>query len=445
MARPTSCGSSGTPRGGCSAWSASRAESPGRRLDLAVDGHAGLSQRNERGRARIHRLDDERAAALRRSAGHSERDLGLLCLEIVRELAVAAEIARHEGRIDLAGLEDDPRHLLEDGEELLAGAREVDGIARGRRIGKVRGDPPLEVVRERWKLEALGGGDVGGDDPVPAPVAHDDDPSPARLDPRELCLREIDELARRAHALHPGRTACGFDCRGAADQRAGVGPRGLGTDLSCSDGEEDDGLPGLDRFLRGAREGPSVAEILAVEGDHTGRLVVDQAADELARLEVGLVPERREAREAEPVVLGEQGELEREVAALGDEADRAALQLAPAEVEARRGVEDPETVRPEEDGARRPNALDNRGLPGPALVACLPEPGGDPDERFRARGERCVDGVLEPVGGNRKHDELRRLGQVCQRGVGLPLEDFAPVPVHEIDRAAFLSPEGAER
>ena len=309
----------------------------------------------------------------------------------------------------------------------------------------MRGDSPLQVVRERWKLEALGGGDVGGDDPVPAPVAHDDDPSPARLDPRELCLREIDELARRAHALHPRRAAGGFDCRGAADQRACVRPRRLGADLSASDGEEHDGLPGLDRFLRGAREGPSVAEVLAVEGDDAGRLVVDQAADELARLEVCLVPERREPREAEPVVLGEQGELEREVAALRDEADRAALQLAPAEVEARRGVEDPEAVRPEEDGARRPNALDDRGLPGPAFVACLPEPGGDPDERLRARGERCVDGVLEPVGGNREHDELRRLGQVCQRGVGLPLEDLAAVSVHEVDRAASLAAEGAQR
>ena len=258
------------------------------------------------------------------------------------------------------------------------------------------------------------------------------------------CARSI-ELARRAHALHPGRAAGGFDCRGAADQRARVRPRRLGADLSGSDGEEDDGLPGLDRFLRGAREGPSVAEVLAVEGDDAGRLVVDQAADELARLEVGLVPERREAREAEPVVLGEQGELEREIAALRDEADRAALELAPAEVEARRGVEDPETVRPEEDGARRPNALDDRGLPGPAFVACLPEPGRDPDERLRARGERCVDGVLEPVGGNREHDELRRLGQVCQRGVGLPLEDLAAVSVHEVDRAASLAPEGAQR
>ena len=111
-------------------------------------------------------------------------------------------------------------------------------------------------------------------------------------------------------------------------------PRRLGADLPGADGEEHDRLPGLDRFLRGAREGPSVAEVLAVEGDHARRLVVDQAADELAGLEVGLVSERGEAREAEAVILGEQGELEREIAALGDEADRAALELVPAEVEA---------------------------------------------------------------------------------------------------------------
>jgi len=80
--------------------------------------------------------------------------------------------------------------------------------------------------------------------------------------------------------------------------------------------------------------------------------VVDEARDELAGLEIRLVSERGETGEPEAVVLCEEGELEGEVAALGDEAERPALQLAPAEIEARGRVEDAEAVRPQEDGAR---------------------------------------------------------------------------------------------
>src|SRR6187200_3282940 len=223
----------------------------------------------------------------------------------------------------------------------------------------MRGDSPLQLVRQRRHLEALRGSSVGGDDPVAAAIADDHDSPSTRLDPGQLGLREIDELPRRAHALHSGRAASRLDCARAADERTRVRPRRLGADLARADGQQNDRLAGLDDFLRGAREGAPVTEVLAVEGDHPRRLVSDEAADELACLEIRLVPERGEAREAEAVLLGEEGELQREIPALGDQSDGAAIELAPTQVETAAGVEDAEAVRAEEHRAGGPHTLDD--------------------------------------------------------------------------------------
>jgi len=173
--------------------------------------------------------------------------------------------------------------------------------------------------------------------------------------------------------------------------------------------------------------------------------MVDEARDELPGLEIRLVSKRGEAGEAETVVLGEKGELEGEVAALGDEPERAALQLAPAEIEARSRIEDPEAVGPKEDGARVAHPLDDRGLAGTPVGSGLAEAGRDPDERLGSRGQRGLDRLLEAVCGNGEDDELRRLGQVGQGCVCRPLENLPAVSVHEVDRARLLTAQGAER
>ena len=259
---------------------------------------------------------------------------------------------------------------------------------------------------------------------MPAPVAHDDDPSPARLDPRELRLGEVDELARRAHPLHPrGRqaasTAVALLTSAPVWDRAARAPTSPPPTVRSTTG-----FPASTaccaRGRRPVRRGSPRSRGRS-RGSARGRSGCGRARPPRGR------PGSRATRSARSRARSHRraGRARARGCRSGRPGRSSRPELAPAEVEARRGVEDPETVRPEEDGARRPNALDNRGLPGPALVARLPEPGRDPDERFRARGERCVDRVLEPVGGNREHDELRRLGQVCERGVGLPLEDFA--------------------
>jgi hypothetical protein len=129
----------------------------------------------------------------------------LLLAELVRELAVATEIAGHERGVDLTGVEHDLRHVLEDAQELLAGPGEVDGVAPRRSVGKMRGDALLKVVGERRKLQPLARGDIGRDDAVTASVADDDDPAAARMHARELRLREVDQLPGSPDVHHPGR------------------------------------------------------------------------------------------------------------------------------------------------------------------------------------------------------------------------------------------------
>src|SRR5262245_66335963 len=109
-------------------------------------------------------------------------------------------------------------------------------------------------------------------------------------------------------------------------------PGRLSAHLTRPDGEEDDRLPCLDGISCSARESPPVAKVLAIEGDHAGGLVVHEAAHELARLQVGLVAERGEARAAERVVLGEKSELEGKISALRRERDRPPPRPGPAAI-----------------------------------------------------------------------------------------------------------------
>ena len=116
----------------------------------------------------------------------------------------------------------------------------------------------------------------------------------------------------------------------------------------------------------GARERAAVAEVLAVDADDARVLVLGECADEIGRLEVGLVAERGEAGDAEPVVAGERAHLEREVAALREQPEPSRRELVHAEVERRRRVDDAEAVGAEQHRPRGADALDHAPLDLPA-------------------------------------------------------------------------------
>ena len=145
-------------------------------------------------------------------------------------------------------------------------------------------------------------------------------------------------------------------------------------------------------------------------------LVGGEGVDELGGAEVGLVAQRGKAREPEPLGGGHQPELEREVAALGDEPDGAGRQRVGDELEPPPGVEDAQAVGSEQ---HRPGVADALGERRVVVVALLAAgAGADDDERARPGVERVVDGGRDRGAGHGDDHQLGRLGQLVQRPIG---------------------------
>ncbi len=283
----------------------------------------------------------------------------------------------------------------------------VDGMTAASRDG--------ELGRELWQLEPDARRDVRRDHGGAAAVGDDGDARPGRTAAGEQDVRHLDEILRRRHADDPGRPARGVDRARVADERARVRARGADARRARAACQQEDRLARLCRRVGGARERPAVSEVLAVDADDPRLGVSGEGAQQVGGLEVGLVADRRKARDAEPEIRREQGDLEREVAALRDQPDRPRGEVLGAEVELRAPVVDAHAVGAEQDGAGGTHALRHRALALAALVARLAEARRDRDDRARAGGERGVDRLLE---GRRRHgedDELRRLRAARRR------------------------------
>ena len=288
-------------------------------------------------------------------------DLGLDRREGLVQLAVAAEVPGEDHGIDLARLEHGGVHALEVPEVLLAGAREIDRVGGDDRR-RDRRQARRELGRERRQLEACLGDEVGSDDARATAVPDDRDPPAGRTVGSKAPERAVDQLLRRRHPHDPGGPAGRLDRGRVARERSRVRSRRARPRLAASRREEDHLLAGCERSLARAGEGPAVAEVLAVDADHAGVLVRSERLDQLRRLDVGLIAERGEAGDADAVLGAEQAQLEREVAALGDEPERAGLELVHAEIERGRCVVDAEAVRAEHHRSGISHLLDHAAL-----------------------------------------------------------------------------------
>ena len=255
--------------------------------------------------------------------------------------------------------------------------------------------------------------------------------------------RPVDQLLRRRDTKDLRRAARSLDRRGVARERAGVGRGGARPCFAPAGGKENDLLPRSDRGRAGAREGASVAEVLAVDADHARVLVGGVGLDELRRLDVGLVAEGGEARDADAVLGGEEAQLEREVAALRDDSDRPRSERVGADIELGRSVVDAEAVRTDHHGTRGPDALDDGDLASLAGVVDLAEPGRDRDDRLRACRERVVDRLLEGELRQGNDDEIWLAGELRKRSVRLTTEDLPALPVDEPDVTPMRSAQGS--
>jgi hypothetical protein len=186
--------------------------------------------------------------------------------------------------------------------------------------------------------------------------------------------------------------------------------------------------------VRGARERPAVEEVLAVDGDRLRAGVLRVGPQQVGGGQVGLVAERGEARDAHRTLLQEQAELERDVAALGDEPDRAGRHRRGGELQPLGGVRHSQAVGPEEHRAGRPDARHERRLPRRALDPQLREPRRDGHEGLGAGGQGVVHRRLEPDGRDREHHEVDRLPDVGQAAVGRLAEHRLAAAVDQVHR-----------
>ena len=314
---------------------------------------------------------------LARRLGEQPCHVDLAVAKLVRLLAVAPEVRGEEHGVDLGRLEQRARRVREAVGVLLARAGEVDRVRGRGRLGQQRLQDGLGGRRQLGQIEPCGPAEVGRERAVAAAVAHDRDAPAPRPGRGEEGLGQVDQLPGRVDPEHAGRAAGGVDRGEAARQRARVRARGAGPRGGTSDREQDDGLAGGAGRLG---ERPAVAEILHVDADHAGRLVRRERGHELGRVQVGLVAHRDEPREPEAEVGEQQSGLERDVAALGDEPDRAARQRVRRQVELGLRVEDPEAVRAYEHRRRRhaPARRSPPRAPGPRLPARRARPRSQP-------------------------------------------------------------------
>ena len=234
--------------------------------------------------------------------------LHLLRREVGIHLAVAAEVAGEDDRVDLTRIEHGLQDPLEVPEVHLPRSGEIDGVRRDDRRRDLD-QPRLEAVGQLGQLEPGLRDEVGRDDSRASAVSDDRHPAPTRPVWGEARERTVDELLGCRDAEDLRRPAGGLDRSRVACKRASVRGSGTRARFAATGGEQDDLLPCCDRCGTGPREGSSVTKVLAVDADHARVLVGRVGLDELRRIDVGLVAERGEARDSDAVLDRKEAQL----------------------------------------------------------------------------------------------------------------------------------------
>lgn len=241
------------------------------------------------------------------------------------------------------------------------------------------------------------------------------------------------ESRRRAASVAADRRDRGVR----ADEGARVGGGRAARCRTAAHREEQDRLSGGVSGRQDVREAAAVPEVLHVRRDRPRGLMGDQGLQGVGGVDVALVAERDEAREARARALKVAADLQGQVAALRDEAEAAGREVAPAEPELARRVDDAHAVGAQQAGAVRGDQVREGVLLGGARR--------DHREAAGARVEALLDHRAHLVGRDRDHHVLGRRVQGGQGGAErLALEVAAPV-VDQVDRAAGAAGQGARR
>ena len=112
--------------------------------------------------------------------------------------------------------------------------------------------------------------------------------------------------------------------------------------------------------------------------------MVDAAVDQVRGVEVGAVAQTREAGDSEALFGEVLGQVDRDVAALGDDRHRARTEFVDRRVEAGGVVEHAQAVRAEHRDSGVPKPGDQGVLACQPICTGFPQPGGDRDDRLDA-------------------------------------------------------------
>ena len=201
---------------------------------------------------------------------------------------------------------------------------------RGRELG-ARG------LGELWKLQAFRDHQVGRDDGVAAAVRRERDPAPLRPPVREEAHGDVDDLLRRGDELDPGTQAGRPDRGEVAGERARVGAGGAWRSPRWR--RRRAGRPASPRRRPPSPRGRTRARPGSPPGRRRSASCRSCSASDStssAAWTSAWFPERDEAREAEPELGADHADLEREVAALRDEARSSPARAPPSRARAAR-------------------------------------------------------------------------------------------------------------
>ena len=293
------------------------------------------------------------------------------------------------------------------------GREHVDRVVDAGGGGQKGAQRRLRFVRQRRDGQAMRLARVGGEDAGPAGIGEDRHVAPSRHRlPREQ-RRHIEQLRDGIGADHTRLMEQRIDKGIGRGDRAGVRRRGAGTDRGASGLERDDGL-GPAEAAGNAAELCRVAEALEVQQDHRRLRIRFPVLEQIVAGHVGLVADRREARNAE---------IERPRMIENREAERAALRrhrdLSLRRIHRRKGrvqsnigarVEQAHAVGTDHAASGAARLLDDRLLALPAFFAAFAEPRADDADRLDVFREALIDDGLDVVGRDGDHREIDGIG-----------------------------------
>ena len=244
----------------------------------------------------------------------------------------------------------------------------------------------------------------------------------------------------------PGLAAGGGDHGVARDERARVRGGAAGAGGRAAAVEQDHGLLRAAAARAASTKAAPVGDVLGVDRDRARGLVPGEVLDELGQAHVGLVADRGEAREPEAAALEQHAELEREVAGLRDQADRARA----GSRWRRRGTPRARRRRRCSWGRASPRPQRARARPAPARAR-------GPASSFSAspavitisaRAPCASDSSTacsRPASGTDDDDGLDRSAGLGEAGEQRVAVDLAAAPVDQVHRAAVRAAQRVAR